>query len=723
MSSSESESSDSSSSSGQADLAAPAACKTAVLKALSDGCCKRNCLHKLPLQELIYCRELYARLGSQAAQRKFLCNLRLAAHWDGYHYRGDKICQRAFRQLYGVSQSKLRRIERSHSADIPRRQRKQARREHLRAFLTAFFTKNGERSPVNDEIHMPEWMAQKDVHRHYIAQLPEHCGKPLSLTSVKRLISAEFAHVKFPVEARFSKCSICTQLKEAVTLAHTDVDKALVQQAQDAHLDQQGRERAHYQSNQQLAAAQPAQCRSIAGDGSKAAELPHSNPPSKEYPSLNKLKILVWGLIDHAGPGAGRYIYFSLPVWMHNFDFYATVLVRHLQATLGSVGLNRLFLQADNTASQVKNRYMFGLAAWLIEHGVAREIEISFLLVGHTHIDIDQMFSTFWTAWRRGHPVKVTARLEKLLKFVRKYLPSLARNATVIDSVWAFRAFFEPHVRTFSGHSEGHVFRVARAASGEIQLIYKTLSTDPTWSGDFAESNGLPIWRAGGAPRGYPAYEAPIPLTTEDRDALAAITDKLRNPDDRAWWHSVVSQTVLETLNRGPSIFGFLARLQPAAAPGTSGQGHGLVALRPAVVCLGTPANTSVLLSNLQIRAGPATPPAAKRSKQLAHLLYKHPRTRALTLGMNVVLEVPADSLDPFWLAQIHELRADGREIRVRYWLKQPSGSWQLQAFLPHELWLSCKTVGYSGFPMNDSKMPAGMEEDLRAEHRRGRNQ
>lgn len=49
-----------------------------------------------------------------------------------------------------------------------------------------------------------------------------------------------------------------------------------------------------------------------------------------------------------------------------------------------------LYLQADNCWKENKNRYVFALLALLVHNSVFETIELGFLLVGHTHDDIDQ---------------------------------------------------------------------------------------------------------------------------------------------------------------------------------------------------------------------------------------------------------------------------------------------------------------------------------------------
>jgi hypothetical protein len=52
-----------------------------------------------------------------------------------------------------------------------------------------------------------------------------------------------------------------------------------------------------------------------------------------------------------------------------------------------------LWIQLDNTAKDNKNRYVFSYCHSLVDMGLFQEVEVNFLPVGHTHCDIDQLFS------------------------------------------------------------------------------------------------------------------------------------------------------------------------------------------------------------------------------------------------------------------------------------------------------------------------------------------
>ena len=54
-----------------------------------------------------------------------------------------------------------------------------------------------------------------------------------------------------------------------------------------------------------------------------------------------------------------------------------------------------LLLQLDNCGSKNKNCYVFAYLSLLVAKGVFDMVQLGFLMVGHTHEDIDALFSCF----------------------------------------------------------------------------------------------------------------------------------------------------------------------------------------------------------------------------------------------------------------------------------------------------------------------------------------
>ena len=54
-----------------------------------------------------------------------------------------------------------------------------------------------------------------------------------------------------------------------------------------------------------------------------------------------------------------------------------------------------LYVQLDNCWRENKNKYFFAYLCLLVELKVFVDVEVNFLMVGHTHEDIDQVFSRY----------------------------------------------------------------------------------------------------------------------------------------------------------------------------------------------------------------------------------------------------------------------------------------------------------------------------------------
>jgi hypothetical protein len=75
-----------------------------------------------------------------------------------------------------------------------------------------------------------------------------------------------------------------------------------------------------------------------------------------------------------------------------------------------------LYLQLDNTAKQNKSQYLFAALGFLVWKRTFVTITTSFLPVGHTHDDVDQMFSRFSIAYRQSDALCVEEAVDLLEK-------------------------------------------------------------------------------------------------------------------------------------------------------------------------------------------------------------------------------------------------------------------------------------------------------------------
>jgi hypothetical protein len=105
------------------------------------------------------------------------------------------------------------------------------------------------------------------------------------------------------------------------------------------------------------------------------------------------------GVIVH---GRCHYAFSYLPNIKHGTNVIIEALHHVLlhQKLFGELPRN-LYVQLDNTSKQNKNKFLIGWLACLVQWGLFDSIFISFLPVGHTHEDIDQMFSCIARALRK----------------------------------------------------------------------------------------------------------------------------------------------------------------------------------------------------------------------------------------------------------------------------------------------------------------------------------
>jgi hypothetical protein len=75
-----------------------------------------------------------------------------------------------------------------------------------------------------------------------------------------------------------------------------------------------------------------------------------------------------------------------------------------------------LQIQANNTTRENKNIYLFALCIALLGLGYFQEVKLYFLIMGHTHEDIDQRFSIILNTLKKTN----IDSLKELMQLVEK---------------------------------------------------------------------------------------------------------------------------------------------------------------------------------------------------------------------------------------------------------------------------------------------------------------
>jgi hypothetical protein len=158
------------------------------------------------------------------------------------------------------------------------------------------------------------------------------------------------------------------------------------------HIQEERLEKEQYYAARAKAALNPTRYMSIiigSMDQRKTCIPYYLNPP-KCLGSDYSIKNRVFGAIVHS---FGTYVYWCTPQMQHNTNLMIEVLRRTLLKYQEAQGYLPpvLYLQMEN-ASDNKSKLFFAFLALLIEKNIFRKIKVSYLVVGHTHKDIDAFF-------------------------------------------------------------------------------------------------------------------------------------------------------------------------------------------------------------------------------------------------------------------------------------------------------------------------------------------
>ena len=120
-----------------------------------------------------------------------------------------------------------------------------------------------------------------------------------------------------------------------------------------------------------------------------------------------------------------------------------------------------LHLTLDNTTGENKNEVLLAMCAWLVSSGKVKQVRVLFLMVGHTHIIIDQIFGVITVGLRRKEllvPEDLVRNIESTLAENSQYM---AKPVQTLSCLWDFTAWVKSHM--------GFDSKIERLFKGNIQ--------------------------------------------------------------------------------------------------------------------------------------------------------------------------------------------------------------------------------------------------------------
>lgn len=136
------------------------------------------------------------------------------------------------------------------------------------------------------------------------------------------------------------------------------------------------------------------------------------------------------------------------------------------------------------------------------------QIELGFLMVGHTHEDIDQSFSCVSRYLRKHNALTIPGKFIDLnnhcyttcsmllyvfsaLEAACKAANHTTRKTMTLHYIVDFKKWLAPHIEEVHGHTNPHIFLFKKNASGKSVMYYKNWTHD-----DYQPKDGVKLLKA-----------------------------------------------------------------------------------------------------------------------------------------------------------------------------------------------------------------------------------
>jgi hypothetical protein len=273
------------------------------------------------------------------------------------------------------------------------------------AWFTGFGKRLGDLMPDCDVVQLPckdqteVWNVYKDA----MAKCPWE--KPLGLRAFTRVMKNLSQKYHARVRKAFLQCTMCHYLDAKIARNVRKQSAAVFKKLKDIHRAHVGGQKAKYYKHRDKGKHphNNSNYLSVIVDGmdQSKTQCPRMARTPKSLDGREQLKFHVTGVIMH---GHMHVLY----TWVDNFpkdpNVTCSVLMEAFKDLRKLHGPDWkmpkvLLLQLDNCSGENKNQCVMLFLCALVYFGVFARIKLSFLLVGHTHEDIDQLFSRLSIKW------------------------------------------------------------------------------------------------------------------------------------------------------------------------------------------------------------------------------------------------------------------------------------------------------------------------------------
>jgi hypothetical protein len=406
---------------------------------------------------------------------------------------------------------------------------KKEKHSHCFNFISAYVKLHCDHHPNSDKSYLPYGRTLTQFHESYVVDAKEYgLEAPYSYTYFTVLLHEEFPHVDTLNRSSEFHCETCHQLEDRIEVARTARDPLTVQKLRaekEAHINFCSLQRAKYVKHKIKARMDPDKYLTMIIDGMDQSKMIVPNLTGRGDVEEMKADLPQLHLTTARMADGHTYCYFNWDNIAKDGSLIPNILCRVLESqkrARGGTLPEVLYLQLDNTCRENKNRYVFAFLSLLVQLKVFRKIKVNFLVVGHTHEDVDQWFSQL-NRVLGARPSTGAAIMELSKSITTTGVEVELIEDAIATKEWLKSQISEQSLTDFSQLLQFRFCLVPKSGPSSVATPLCSVQSKPAAGSDspyFPEGSGAILLK--GVPHGQPKLVNLRPLMCASGDQLKA---------------------------------------------------------------------------------------------------------------------------------------------------------------------------------------------------------